>query len=1416
MNIHELDSYNLGDAVKFNSNLNPRLWDKQENMRPEVRDRLLEIAADFKEFLGVSDFELKDITVSGSNAAYTYTPHSDIDLHLLVDLPEADRNKVYRELFDAKKYQYNDQHNIKIGGYDVELYVQNANNPVVSQGEYSLLNNQWINVPKRVRANIDDRSTKSKYEDLKNRIEQSIKSKEFDRMANLMTKIKEMRKTGLAQHGEFGPENLAFKMLRSQGWIGKLVDARNAARDQELSLDEKAAPAIKYGFKSHNITESATDLMLRKFADSCIKFLKIKNVPSLEIKNTPEWSKENASFGRYDQDTNTLTISVPGRHILDILRTMAHELTHCRQAELEELPADAGETGSPWEDQANAMAGRIMRNWAAKHPDHFAQEQLDEGIISRAAAMAAVATAMAMQPAKAVPQAPNQQPAQVQKSQASTVLDLARVIYNAKNITRAGAQEELTQELKNIIRAQGGDPGAANQSRVIQMQRQQQNESSGYIPTKAQSKDPRFKTALTVDVHPGQIGKEANKLRLQTDAQGHPALLINSLANQLREFKETGQLAAEGQDKYGNFDPPGPESPPEMPAGTIKVDVSDMYDWYKIGQKISNLKSIDKTTIGKGPPSTVLAFGSEELENMYSHDLNRLGLPTHDLDEPGEEDIDEGTLSVDVPNEEWLQDKIDYAKSKGRNRYGVPFMGSTTASVVGTPPRVRVMRLASLPGQKNEQTNVRKNDLKWLMDYMERTGKLPPMGSNPNEEYLPYIEVAYNGEAWVNEGNHRIMAAYRLNWPDMPIEIRYFDGGERITTGPMYPGKIGLGEVAVPKSESVTEIFEPGKQNWKWRRQSSDEAFASFVVGDREYQWHAFNSDANPTKWEIQFRLMRVPADPDGLDLFGQTGTGNSAEVLSTAVDITRAFLQTYGLDKVEEITFNAKEDSRIDLYAKMIRRLLPNWELSSRKSLSHGMQFTLTDPRAYDKPENKITEAFDQPYRLRWEKSGKDITATTKLDDGGHLGVMFQKGYNQDKEEAWSVEFYRNNSQEVTGEGDAQRVFSTVLTSIQAFIKKYKPNKVIFAANKIDDTGHESQSRARLYDSLVQRYAKAWGFRAFRADTGNKVIYELSRLKQEVGENTNQAAVNALQKKHGWSTGRNSNALYFTWQGLTYEFYGERMRINFPNTERSISVVWGKKPDWQGRGNDELSFAQAVQQKYLKFDLAIWQALDRGQITDSQALQKFKAENERQAREAIAQGVTEGQEKFNRAVMQPGFEFSQEINGVTYEVTNDEGLGPVVTVTDKNKEVIAQAAFWKHKTRPGLESLNTYVEPEWQGQGIAANMYAVMRMLGANISPSTTQTNQGQEMWAKWNKQGDAKHIKTLNARIKEQGVAEAQEQCPKCGGAMFSELLINEKQDACYYKVKSRYKVWPSAYASGALVQCRKKGAANWGNKK
>jgi len=173
-------------------------------------------------------------------------------------------------------------------------------------------------------------------------------------------------------------------------------------------------------------------------------------------------------------------------------------------------------------------------------------------------------------------------------------------------------------------------------------------------------------------------------------------------------------------------------------------------------------------------------------------------------------------------------------------------------------------------------------------------------------------------------------------------------------------------------NEFITEVFEPGKKNWEWQRRTDDEAIANFIVGDRKYQWVAYSHVRvnNPLKWEVQFRLIRNQDDPEDLDLFGTTGTGNSADVLSTAVDITRSFLEQYGVEKVEEITFNAKENSRIGLYAKMIKRLLPGWDLYQKYSEYNGMEYHLTDRRAYDKPENKISEEIidEMPLPADWD----------------------------------------------------------------------------------------------------------------------------------------------------------------------------------------------------------------------------------------------------------------------------------------------------------------------------------------------------------------------------------------------------------------------------------------------------------------
>ena len=903
MNFHDLDNFNLADAVKFHSRLNPRIWGSDEHLLPEVREKLLAIAADFQEFLGVDDLKVQDLTISGSNAAYSYTPHSDIDLHLVVEMPD---DPVYQELFNAKKYQYNDEHDIKIGGVPVELYVQPADQKHVSQGIYSVKNGEWTQVPQRRRAKIDDSCVQHKAADLDARIHAAIKSGDAEAINRLLTRIKTMRQTSLEKNGEFGCENIAYKLLRNRGCIDKLWKAKAAQRDRELSLEQSKKPRerkkVNYGMRDYwypgtayagqdhpagteseqideawqqgvlglgssgpevsalqeklgvdpdgkfgpatrravielqkkldvtpdgaygpitraaheksqdvkitplkepstgprdkqratgsdtqvapNITQVATparpkavvvgdsialgiaqaaklphdavvgrstrailsaaasnpavqgadvaivsagtndyplanggrnnnpeatinnisrtrdalkakqyvwilpfnrnaarDVMsaigndpyvdlaevsttkdrlhptsysavanaalskfakqditesvdpdhlkkiLHRFYRSCVDKLKLKNPPRLRLETTPDWSRENGSFGQYEPETNTLILATYGRHVLDILRTMAHEMTHRQQDEKSPLPADAGRTGSPWEDQANAMAGRIMRQWAEEQPDMFDGVTLEESIGNETAVVTRIdphrirdfsakmntyrhtddwsqsgvdtgddsywknknlktnttkgvfagdplftalyatgSSAETRYVAKYGPGQPtvwfdkNDIPKLKNKQSYLTVFDAGNFEkkpsgeYFSSNPGRPIKQERITDPFAYIKKQGWKIQQTDNLPAVLEHLKAQDNarygsegmgfaeqtmsEASGYIPTKKQAKDPRFVMALTRDVRPGAVGREANKLGLQTDSQGHPALLTAGLQKLLREFKE--------------------------------------------------------------------------------------------------------------------------------------------------------------------------------------------------------------------------------------------------------------------------------------------------------------------------------------------------------------------------------------------------------------------------------------------------------------------------------------------------------------------------------------------------------------------------------------------------------------------------------------------------------------------------------------------------------------------------------------------------------------------------------------------------------------------------------------------------------------------------------------------------------------
>lgn len=237
MFLNEFQEGIVDQAVQFNNELNPVLFDHNK-LNATVRYKLLLIAQNFARFIDIPKLNLKDITISGSNAAYTYTEHSDLDLHLIVDIPSAAEFHL-KPLFDAKKNQYNYNHDIKIKGIDVELYVQSSKEKHISAGIYSVLDDQWIKEPGLVRANINDDDVERKVENYLNKIKLALKTKDYDKANSVKSEISKLRKAGLETTGEFGVENIAFKVLRTQGWIDKLRQHIYDLEDQNLSLKER-------------------------------------------------------------------------------------------------------------------------------------------------------------------------------------------------------------------------------------------------------------------------------------------------------------------------------------------------------------------------------------------------------------------------------------------------------------------------------------------------------------------------------------------------------------------------------------------------------------------------------------------------------------------------------------------------------------------------------------------------------------------------------------------------------------------------------------------------------------------------------------------------------------------------------------------------------------------------------------------------------------------------------------------------------------------------------------------------------------------------------------------------------------------------------------------------------------------------
>jgi hypothetical protein len=222
------------ELITVNQQLNPKIWQGQD-LKPEVRAKLLKIAAAFRDFIGV-DIDVKDVTVTGSNANFNWTTYSDLDLHLIVPGTATDNE---RELYSAKKALWGEQRDIRIKGITVECYVQGQEEQHHSTGVYSVITEEWLVEPTREQPKTSDSAVTQKHQELAWLVGAALDSRDLAALRRVKERVTTMRKSGLERAGEFSVENLVFKLLRNQGLIDRMTKLIRDLEDQELSLEQQ-------------------------------------------------------------------------------------------------------------------------------------------------------------------------------------------------------------------------------------------------------------------------------------------------------------------------------------------------------------------------------------------------------------------------------------------------------------------------------------------------------------------------------------------------------------------------------------------------------------------------------------------------------------------------------------------------------------------------------------------------------------------------------------------------------------------------------------------------------------------------------------------------------------------------------------------------------------------------------------------------------------------------------------------------------------------------------------------------------------------------------------------------------------------------------------------------------------------------
>ena len=222
------------------------IWSTNEQIKPEILQAALSIAQEYFEDLKLDpNTKIKDITLTGSLASYNWSDMSDFDLHILIDFNSLQDRELLEDYLRQKSRVWNMTHKILLKGFEVEIYVQDTNEPHYSAGVYSLMENRWLQRPTRSRINVDYQTVKEKAARIMDEIDDAydmFAEKDFLQAKQsgdaIMERLRRYRKAGLEGGGIYSVENLVFKVLRRNDYLEKLSNIRTDSYDGLMGVNQ--------------------------------------------------------------------------------------------------------------------------------------------------------------------------------------------------------------------------------------------------------------------------------------------------------------------------------------------------------------------------------------------------------------------------------------------------------------------------------------------------------------------------------------------------------------------------------------------------------------------------------------------------------------------------------------------------------------------------------------------------------------------------------------------------------------------------------------------------------------------------------------------------------------------------------------------------------------------------------------------------------------------------------------------------------------------------------------------------------------------------------------------------------------------------------------------------------------------------